>query len=401
MGLPARCQKGGAGGSGSARLEGVVALMGVLAGLGCSPGQIELEADGAYHVHPGQQIQAALELAAADSLHKTVKVHAGIYRPQRPGQAMIWFNARHDGIVLEAVGEVVLTAANPEIADPEADSYPAVVNHVVYLGDGISRRTVLRGFTITGANNFVTRSDEPVNIQPHSGNVVWKKGMFFYTDGGGIKIFGRSYPTIERVEVYDNYTSPCGGGVSIEHRGFKEEAVLFRDCIFRDNRCQVTGSAVDVLTGSYAILENCLFIGNVSNTDIDFIGRRDGYEYNVEHGSGALTVFPDSRVEVRRCTFTDNWNGADDKGEGSLYVDSIFWHNVKAGGIAKGERYELDILDGSGVRACFLNGAIVDLRGTIDREANQFGAPDPAFDERFVPQAPGYAGIGYRPSAFD
>ena len=44
---------------------------------------------------------------------------------------------------------------------------------------------------------------------------------------------------------------------------------------------------------------------------------------------------------------------------------------------------------------------IATVRGAIDREANQFGAPDPAFDERFVPQAPGYAGIGYRPSAFD
>ena len=193
--------------------------------------------------------------------------------------------------------------------------------------------------------------------------------------------------------------SPCGGGVSIEHRGFKDEAVLFRDCIFRENRCQVTGSAVDVLTGSYAILENCLFVGNVSNTDIDFIGRRDGYEYNVEHGSGALTVFPDSKVEVRRCTFTDNWNGADDKGQGSLYVDSIFWRNVKAGGISKGERYELDILDGSGVRACFLDGAIIDLRGAIDSAANRFDAPDPEFDERFAPQAAEYEGIGYRPPA--
>ena len=32
---------------------------------------------------------------------------------RRKGQALIWFNARHDGITLEAVGDVVLTAANP------------------------------------------------------------------------------------------------------------------------------------------------------------------------------------------------------------------------------------------------------------------------------------------------
>ncbi len=366
--------------------------------IGCGPGgEIELGRDSAYHVFPGQDIQSALELAAADSIHKTVKVHAGTYRPQRPGQAMIWFNQRHDGIVLQAEGEVVLTAANPELADPDADSYPAVVNHVVYFGDGISAGTVLRGFRITGANNFVTRSDEPVNIQPHSGKILWQKGMFFYTDGGGIKVFGRSYPTIDRVEVYDNFTSPCGGGVSIEHRGFKEQAVRFSNCVFRDNRCQVTGSAVDVLTGSNAILENCLFVGNVSNTGVDFIGRRDGYEYNVENGSGALTVFPNSRVEVRRSTFTGNWNGADDKGTGSLYVDSIFWQNVKGGGVAPGERYELDILEAGGVTGCLLNGAVLDLRGTIDDARNQFAAPDPDFDEQFRPRAPEYAGVGYRP----
>ena len=50
---------------------------------------------------------------------------------------MVWFNARHDGIILEAVGEVTLTAANPEIADKRSETHPAVVNHVVYFGDGI------------------------------------------------------------------------------------------------------------------------------------------------------------------------------------------------------------------------------------------------------------------------
>ena len=59
----------------------------------------------------------------------------------------------HDGITLEAVGEVVLTAANSAIADKKAPSFPAVVNHVVYFGDGVSTKTVLRGFRVTGANN--------------------------------------------------------------------------------------------------------------------------------------------------------------------------------------------------------------------------------------------------------
>ena len=90
-----------------------------------------------------------------------------------------------------------------------------------------------------------------------------RKTPFFYPDGGGIKIYARSYPTIEHVEVYGNYTSPCGGGVSVEHLGQAAGSVLFRNCIFRNNRTQMTGSAVDLLHGSRATIENCLFVGNV------------------------------------------------------------------------------------------------------------------------------------------
>ena len=118
-----------------------------------------------YHVHPRGRIQDALDAAARDPVNKTVYVHAGTYRPATRGQALIWFNARHDGITLEAVGDVTLTASNPEIADSRAPSYPAVVNHVVYFGDGVSRKTVLRGFKITGARNFTTGSGDKSPIE--------------------------------------------------------------------------------------------------------------------------------------------------------------------------------------------------------------------------------------------
>jgi hypothetical protein len=166
-----------------------------------------------YHVHPGGRIQDALDAAARDPVNKTVSVHAGTFRPAARGQALVWFNARHDGITLEAVGDVTLTASNPAIADSRAPSYPAVVNHVVYIGDGVSRKTVLRGFKITGAKNFTTGSGDKSPIESDE----LRKTAFFYTDGGGIKIYARSYPTIEHVEVYENYASPCGGGVSVEH----------------------------------------------------------------------------------------------------------------------------------------------------------------------------------------
>lgn len=346
-----------------------------------------------YHVHPKGRIQEALEAAARDPVNKTVYVHAGTYRPSAKGQALIWFNARHEGITLEAVGDVTLTAANPDIADPQAPSSPAVVNHVVYFGHQISRKTIFRGFKVTGANNFTTGSGDKSPIESDE----LRKTPFFYADGGGIKIYARSFPTIEQVEVYGNYTSPCGGGVSVEHLGQIQDSVLFRHCIFRNNRTQITGSAVDILHNSRATIENCLFVGNVANLGVDYVGMLSGGEYHAEHGSGALTVFEGSRVDVTRCTFTGNWNGVDDNGTGSTYVDSIFWKNSLAGGISPGARYEIDITDAAGVKGTFVHGNVNDLRGTIKRDANTFDPPDPRFDAQFVPQAPQYKSVGYRP----
>jgi hypothetical protein len=346
-----------------------------------------------YHVHPKGQIQDALEAAARDPVNKSVYVHAGTYRPSARGQALIWLNARHDGITLEAIGEVILTAGNPEIADAQAPSYPAVVTHVVYVGDGVSRKTVLRGFKITGANNFTNASGERSPIE--SDDV--RKTPFFFMDGGGIKIYARAYPTIEHVEVYGNYTSPCGAGVSVEHLGEPQDSVLFRNCIFRNNRTQITGSAVDLLHGSRATIENCLFVGNISNMGVDYVGLLGGTEYHPEHGSGAMTVFDGSRATVSNSTFTGNWNGVDDDGTGSTYVKTIFWNNTLRGGISPGSRYEIDITDGAGVRGSFIHGDVNDLRGTINRDVNTIDPPDPRFDAQFSPQAPQYVGVGYRP----
>ena len=352
----------------------------------------EARTDG-YHVYPGGSIQQALEAAARHAGRKTVFVHAGTYRPAARGQALIWFNARHDGVTLEAVGDVTLTAANPALSDPRAHSHPAVVNHVVYFGDGISRRTVFRGFKITGANNYTTGSGEKSPIESDE----IRKTLFFYSDGGGIKIYARSFPTIEHVEIVDNYTSPCGAGVSVEHLARPAESVLFRNCIFRDNRTQTTGSGFDLLHNSQATLENCLFVGNISNLGVDYVGLLAGGEFHPEHGSGAMTVFAGSTATVSRCTFTGNWNGVDDTGSGSTYVDSIFWQNTAAGGISPDRRYEIDIEDGAGVKRCFIHGEVDDLRGTVAREANTLAAPDPQFDAQFVPRAPQYASAGYRP----
>ena len=360
--------------------------------------RIRPESDSAYHVYPGQSIQAVLDVAANDPDIKLVRVHEGTYRPSRRGQALVWLHAKHSGITLEAIGNVILTAANPEIARAGEDGHPAIVNHVVYFGDGIQPDTRFRGFKITGANNFVMWADDPENpIQPPTLAPGMQKEMFFYCDGGGIKIFGRSYPTIEDVEIYDCYSSPCGAGISIEHRGdFAHKDVRLNNCVFRGNRCPATGSAVDLLWGSRAVITNCLFIGNLSNEPMDARSASLGF-WKPDNGAGALTILPDSRVSVDRCTFVGNRNAVDDSGSGSLYTDSIFWKNNEPGGWPPESRYELDVVESAVVRGCMINGDINDLNGTVDAQANTLDCEDPQFDASYRPQAKAFADVGYRP----
>jgi hypothetical protein len=71
---------------------------------------------------------------------------------------------------------------------------------------------------------------------------------------------------------------------------------------------------------------------------VDVVGLLAGGEFHPENGSGAITVFADSKVTVSRSTLTGNWSGADDAGRGSTYVDTIFWKNTLAGGISPGKR---------------------------------------------------------------
>ena len=350
------------------------------------------EETNSFHVYPGGDIQAALEAAAGNGRYKTVTVYAGTYRPDSARQALIWFNRRHDGIVLQAEGEVVLTAANPDIANPADASFPAVVNHVVYFGDGISRKTVFDGFRITGANGFLTYGGP--NIEP---NGRLRRTVFFYRDGGAMKIFGRSYPTIRNIEVYDNYANPCAGGISIEHgpNPLSRTPVLIENCIMRNNRAEITGAAIDVLPLGNAEIRNCLFVGNVANVGEDWISGAE--LYNAKHGSGALTVFETGRATVSNSTFTGNWAGVDDRAEASAYRDNIFWQNNLPGGISNGARYEIDIVNAGGVEGNFVNGDLDDVKNSIDTERNALGAPDPRFDENFVPTAPEYSEVGYRP----
>ena len=347
--------------------------------------------NGVYHVFPGDHIQDALDQAAQSKTNKVVKVHAGQYRPESRRQALIWFNKKHDAIRLEAEGPVTLTAANSELALPSEPGFPAVVNHVVYFGDGVSSNTVLKGFRVTGANNFVTRA-QTKQLEP---NTAIPRNFFFYADGGGIKVFGRSCPTIQDVEVSDNFASPCGAGISVQQQGFNQQPVTIENCVFRSNRTQVTGAAIDLLAGSSARIVNCLFVGNVSNTGEDVVARQSGERPFVN--SGVLTIFQQSRALVRNCTFTGNRNGVDDMGGQSSYADCIFVDNKLDAGLKGSTRYELAVNAGAKVSGCFINGTVHDITQAVSAQENVLNAPPPRFNKDFVPEAPEYKCAGYRP----
>jgi len=351
---------------------------------------ITLSPDG-YHVYPGDKIQDALQLAAENKTNKTVKVHTGEYRPSAKAQALIWFNKKHDGVRLVAEGPVTLTAANAQLAAPGDKGYPAVVNHVVYFGDGISSNTLLKGFRITGANGFETRKFTR-QMEPE---VTILKNWFFYSDGGAIKVFGRSYPTIQNIEVVDNFTSPCGAGISVQHQGFNQNAVVIENCVFRTNRAQVTGVAIDLLAGSSAKIINCLFVGNVSNTGEDVVAKQSGERPFMNNG--AITIFQNSFAEIHHCTFTGNRNGVDDMGGKSTYSDCIFVDNNLDAGNKGFPRYELAINAGGKVTGCFINGPVHDTNKVISAESNFLNPPPPKFNQDYVPEAPEYKSAGYRP----
>jgi len=356
---------------------------------------IILSEDG-YHVYPGDHIQDALQLAAENKTNKTVKVHAGEYRPEAKRQALIWLNKKHDGIHLIAEGPVTLTAANPQLALPADKGYPAVVNHVVYFGDGISSNTLLKGFRITGANSFETRRFTR-QLEP---DVTILKNWFFYSDGGAIKIFGRSYPTIQNVEVAGNFTSPCGAGISVQHQGFNENPVIIENCLFFTNRTQVTGAAIDLLAGSSAKIVNCLFVGNVSNTGEDVVATQSGERSFTN--SGVITIFQNSFAEIRNCTFTGNRNAVDDMGGKSTYQNCIFYQNdLDTTSQKNASRYELNIDSGATVSGCFITGPNLDPKKSISPTENILNPPPPKFDKDFVPQSPEYKNAGYRPTTAD
>jgi len=266
---------------------------------------------------------------------------------------------------------------------------------VVFFGNGVSSRTVMQGFKLTGANHFVTKEPPEVEV-----DASLPRGLFYYADGGAVKIFGASFPTLRDLQIANNYASPCAGGVSVEHLGqgggTSQSAVVLENCTFRNNRAQITGAAVDLLPGSSAIISNCLFVGNIANLGVNYISENKAApEFT---NSAAVTVFPGSRVSVLNSTFTGNRNGVEDLGVQSIYQNCLFWKNSLGGAFYEGQRYELAVGAQAQVVGCIFGGPVLDPNRAISRTKNKLSAVvDPAFDAHFQAKAAEYENVGFRP----
>ena len=367
--------------------------------VGCEPAEVQTRSElkqklhGPFHVYPGDDIQAALDQAAQASGDRRVIIHEGLYGPTVRGFAFVSLTAPHEGIHVVADGDVTLTAR--PIIDGEAGP-SATVNHVLYCGDGLTNKTVIEGLRLTGTDGFVCEERIPKESYGERTPDL-KKGLFFFLDGGGLKLFGKSAPVFENVTFVDNLTSLCGGGANVDQQGFNDEPIRFTNCLFLGNRCPGTGAAIDILEGTNVVVDNCLFVSNISNFGMDNLLAKFGLSYNFEHGSGAITVFANAKLKLSKSTFVDNWNGLDDRGENNVIEKCVFWNNDKWDKSRPKEPYELDISDARGVRDCIIHGLKNDLQGTIDAAKNRMNPPAPQFDEGFVPQCPDYQDVGYRP----
>ena len=298
---------------------------------------------------PRASIQDALEAAARDPVNKTVFVHAGTYRPPARGQALIWFNARHDGITLEAVGDVDPHRRQPrDRRSPARPAIPAVVNHVVYFGDGVSRKTVLRGFKITGAEQLHHRLRREVadRIRRHPQDAVLLHRRRRH-QGLRARPIRRSSTSRSSATTPARAAAACRSSTSGSRRSRCSSATASSATTARRR----PASAFDLLHGSRATLENCLFVGNVANLGVDYVGllarRRVPPRARLRRHDGVRRARRRRSAAARSPATGTAWTTPAPAAPTSTRSSG---RTRSPGGISPGARYELDITDGAGVQ---------------------------------------------------
>lgn len=144
---------------------------------------------------------------------------------------------------------------------------------------------VIRNLTFKNGNTKIVRNLETNQI-PFSKP---KGSIFQIIDGGAVLITGNSTVDFEDCKFINNTAIMCGGAISNQSIG----KVTVRNCIFESNKAGHTGAAIDNLVRSCNLLvEKCSFVNNQSN-----IWNKFDYPH------GQITVFPETKAEIRNSSF--------------------------------------------------------------------------------------------------
>ena len=81
----------------------------------------------------------------------------------------------------------------------------------------------------------------------------------------------------------------------------------------------------------------------------------------------------------------------------SSYSNCIFADDNLDTGLKGFSRYELAVNAGAKCSGCFFRGKLHDVTHVVTSPNNVVEAPPPGFNKEFVPEAPEYQGVGYRP----
>jgi hypothetical protein len=177
-------------------------------------------------------------------------------------------------------------------------------SHHVVTGVGVDASAVLDGFTIrngyaiavpsvtSGAGLWLQDASPTVRNCTFTRHIAYYYGGAVYASGGA--------PRFERCTFVENLTSDGrGGALALWATG----QALVQDCVFRFNTArgagaQPIGGAIDVDSGSTALIRGCDFVGNEALYYAPVGGYSPGY-------AGAVFFFaPGSSLE--RCTFVRN-----------------------------------------------------------------------------------------------
>lgn len=231
------------------------------------------------HVHPGQSIQAAIDIAVNQD---HIVVHAGTYP---------------EAIVFKGDAIVVRSLAGPKSTTIDASG---TSKRGVSFTELESPSTILDGFTIRGGNGGILCHTAHPTIR----NCIVLENASTGR-GGGVFVTGGSVtvgPIVEDCVFENNSSAQGGGGIATQNKG-----ITLRRCVVRGNVNQGSGGGGGVfLQGSgIATVEDVLIEDNECTTT----------------AGGGLNIAPSSnaRVTVRRTSVLHNRAAA----VGGIYVVSI------------------------------------------------------------------------------